>query len=115
MTDNMVDVGKVGDIADGEGLKVPKDELGTIDDVGVFLDGDTYFAIDNTCTHELADLTEGWVENCIVECPLHAARFDLRTGAVLSPPAPKSVNAHQVTIVGDRIMLTVNPASLAVS
>ncbi|WP_432084610.1 bifunctional 3-phenylpropionate/cinnamic acid dioxygenase ferredoxin subunit, partial [Streptomyces sp. WAC 04229] len=42
-------------------------------------DGDLY-AIDDTCSHQDASLSEGWLEGCLVECPLHAASFDLRTG-----------------------------------
>ena len=113
MGDALVDVGAADDLADGEGFKVARARLGTTDDVGIFRDGDDFYALDNTCTHELADLTEGWIEQCQVECPLHAARFDLRTGEALSPPASKPVNAHRVEIVDGRILLAVNPASLA--
>lgn len=115
MEDEFVDVGGASDLGDGEGLRVPRERLGTIDDVGIFRDGDEFFAIDNTCTHELASLTEGWIEQCMVECPLHAAKFDLRTGAALSLPAERPVRAHRVTIVDDRIMLAVDPASLSPS
>ena len=45
------------------------------------------FAIDDTCTHQDASLADGWLEGCEIECPLHASRFNLRTGAVDAPPA----------------------------
>jgi nitrite reductase/ring-hydroxylating ferredoxin subunit len=48
--------------------------------VGVFeIDGD-YFAIGNVCTHAFALLTNGFQEGCLVECPLHAGFFDIRSG-----------------------------------
>ena len=47
------------------------------------------FALDDTCTHQDASLADGWVEGCEVECPLHALKFDLRTGAVDAPPAKR--------------------------
>ncbi len=64
------------------------------------------FAIDDTCTHQDASLADGWVEDCEVECPLHASRFDLRTGAVDAPPAKIGVRAHTVTLDGGDIFVT---------
>ena len=65
----------------------------------------TVFAIDDTCTHQDASLADGWLEGCEVECPLHASRFDLRTGAVDAPPAKVAIRTHQVAIVDDQIWL----------
>ncbi len=56
------------------------------------------FAIDDTCTHQDASLSDGWVEDCMVECPLHSACFDLRTGMPSGPPASKPVRTHKVSI-----------------
>ena len=56
-------------------------------------DDGAVYAIDDTCTHQDASLADGWLEGCAVECPLHASRFDLRTGAVDAPPAKAGV-AH---------------------
>ncbi|MFF9121435.1 bifunctional 3-phenylpropionate/cinnamic acid dioxygenase ferredoxin subunit [Streptomyces massasporeus] len=60
-------------------------------------DGDLY-AIDDTCTHQDASLSEGWLEGCLVECPLHAASFDLRTGVPTCLPARRPVRTHRVTV-----------------
>ncbi|MCH8627989.1 bifunctional 3-phenylpropionate/cinnamic acid dioxygenase ferredoxin subunit [Arsenicicoccus piscis] len=60
-------------------------------------DGAVY-ALDDTCTHQDASLADGWVEDCRVECPLHASTFDLRTGGVDQPPAKVGVRAHAVTV-----------------
>ena len=56
------------------------------------------FAIDDTCTHQDASLADGWLEGCEVECPLHASKFDLRTGKVDAPPAKIGVRAHRATV-----------------
>ena len=72
----MIYVGELADIPDGESVRVQ----GSVA-IAVFnVDGDLY-AIDDTCTHQDASLSDGWLEGCAVECPLHAACFDLRTGA----------------------------------
>ena len=40
-----------------------------------------YYAVENNCTHQKAELTQGRIRNCFLSCPLHGVRFDLRTGA----------------------------------
>ncbi|MFD6414578.1 bifunctional 3-phenylpropionate/cinnamic acid dioxygenase ferredoxin subunit, partial [Nocardia asteroides] len=60
-------------------------------------DGDLY-AIDDTCSHQDASLSEGWLEGCLVECPLHAASFDLRTGLPTCLPARRAVRTHRVGV-----------------
>ncbi|MEZ2389385.1 bifunctional 3-phenylpropionate/cinnamic acid dioxygenase ferredoxin subunit [bacterium RCC_150] len=63
------------------------------------------FALDDTCTHQDASLTDGWVEDCWVECPLHASKFNLRTGAADAPPAKLPVRVHEVVVVDGQIMV----------
>jgi 3-phenylpropionate/trans-cinnamate dioxygenase ferredoxin subunit len=48
---------------------------------------DGLFSTDNVCTHEFALLSEGWLENGTIECPLHGALFDVKTGRVERGPA----------------------------
>ena len=73
-------------------------------------DGGIY-AIDDTCTHQDASLADGWLEGCEVECPLHASRFDLRTGRVDAPPAKKPVRTHEVTVEGGEVYITLSDAA----
>ena len=56
-------------------------------------------AIDNVCTHDGGVLGEGELEDCLVECPRHGARFDLLTGEVKALPAVFPVNAYPVRVV----------------
>jgi 3-phenylpropionate/trans-cinnamate dioxygenase ferredoxin subunit len=74
-------------------------------------DDGEFFAIDDTCTHQDASLADGWLEGCEVECPLHASRFDLRTGAVDAPPAKRPVRTHEVTVVDGEIYVTLSDAA----
>lgn len=48
--------------------------------IGVFFVDENYFAIENVCPHAYALLTEGFIEDQTVECPLHEAIFDIQTG-----------------------------------
>ena len=72
-----------------------------IDDVPVAIfncDGHL-FAVDDTCTHEEASLSEGeLVDECTVECPLHGAQFDLRSGKALCLPATAPVRTYEVIV-----------------
>ena len=63
------------------------------------------FATDNICTHAYARLSDGWLDGTTIECPLHAARFDICTGAVLDPPATEDLKTYPVRIAGDEIQI----------
>lgn len=64
-----------------------------------------FFAIDDTCTHEEASLCEGELFGDIVECPLHGAAFNVRTGEVEAFPAVVPVETYQVRIVDGEIQV----------
>ena len=63
------------------------------------------FATDNICTHAYARLSDGWLDGELIECPLHAARFDVRTGKVLDPPATEGLKTYPVRIVDGEIQV----------
>ncbi len=63
----------------------------------------TWGAIDNVCTHDGGVLGEGELEDCLVECPRHGARFELRTGEVKALPAVFPVNAYPVRVVNGQV------------
>ena len=65
----------------------------------------SFFATDNICTHAYARLSDGWLDGELIECPLHAARFDVRTGKVLDPPATEDLKTYPVRVVGDEIQV----------
>ncbi len=67
----------------------------------------SYYAIDDACPHRGASLAEGDVAGNEVTCPWHGARFDMSSGAHLSPPAPRGVTAYKVQVVGDEIQIDV--------
>lgn len=75
-------------------------------EIAIFhLPGGEFRATDNVCSHEYALLTEGWMENGCIECPLHAAQFDIRTGKALSAPADVDLAVFAVKIEGDDILV----------
>ncbi|MGE5236951.1 MAG: Rieske (2Fe-2S) protein [Acidobacteriota bacterium] len=94
-------VARVGDIPDGEGRVFEVD--GT--EVAVFNCRGEYLAVAALCTHAEAYLHEGSLDRvrCTVECPLHGAEFDIRTGRVLTPPAEEPLEVFTVRLDGDAI------------
>jgi len=68
------------------------------------LDGQVY-ALDDVCSHALALLSQGFIENGAVECPLHGARFDIATGRCLSPPATVDLRSYAVRVEGGDIFV----------
>ncbi len=63
--------------------------------------------MENICTHAHAYLHEGSVDRvrCTVECPLHGAEFDLRSGAALTPPAEQPLRTLLVRVVGGEVQV----------
>mgnify|MGYP001231159543 CR=1 FL=1 len=96
-------VARAKDVPPGKALTVDVEGLR----IAVFNINGTYYAIADTCPHAGASLAEGDVDGCTVECPLHSVRFDLESGAVLSPPAERNVAAYQVRVAGDELQIQV--------
>jgi len=65
--------------------------------------GDEVFAIGDVCSHYDASLSEGEITDFKIECWLHGAEFDLRTGEALTPPAVAPVKTYSVTVDGDSV------------
>ena len=76
--------------------------------VAVFKVGDDYYAIQNMCSHSEANLADGEVYDCKVECPLHGAEFDLKTGEALTLPATKPVTVFTTKVDGDSLVIKEN-------
>lgn len=65
--------------------------------------GGEVFAINDVCSHSDASLSEGEVSDFKIECWLHGAEFDLRTGEALTPPAVAPIKTYPVTVDGDSV------------
>ena len=71
--------------------------------IAVFnLDGACY-GIEDACPHSGGPLSEGCVSGTSVSCPWHGADFDIKTGAVLSPPAFEGVKSYKIVVEGNDI------------
>jgi 3-phenylpropionate/trans-cinnamate dioxygenase ferredoxin subunit len=96
--------------------EVPIGEVRVVEAAGKSLalghcDDGTWGAIDNVCTHDGGVLGEGELDDCLVECPRHGARFDLLTGEVKALPAVFPVNAYPVRVVNGEVQVDLGVAT----
>jgi 3-phenylpropionate/trans-cinnamate dioxygenase ferredoxin subunit len=78
--------------------------------IALYRSAGEFFATDNRCTHAEASMSEGYLEDGCIECPLHQARFDIRTGKALCAPATVDLRTHSVRREGDEIYVA-DPAT----
>jgi len=100
-----VKVAQVSEIKPGEMISV---EVGSEQVLLANVDGSIH-AVDDTCSHAYASLSEGDLNGVEVECPLHGGTFNVTTGEPMGPPADESVRVYKVQIEGDDIL--VGPAN----
>lgn len=99
----LVKVAEVTEIPEGQAKKV----LVKRQKIAIFHVDGSFYAIDDTCTHAEASLSEGEIMGCQVACPLHGAKFDIKTGEALTFPAVTPVDTYKVVVEGNDILLEV--------
>jgi MocE subfamily Rieske [2Fe-2S] domain protein len=67
--------------------------------IAVYKAQGNFYATQDVCTHEHAYLSDGVVVDCVVECPFHQGRFDVRSGAALSAPVIVPLRTFPVRVV----------------
>jgi anthranilate 1,2-dioxygenase ferredoxin subunit len=93
------DVGGEGLVAEGEVVAVSAGGK----PVALFMEDGGYYALYDLCTHGETPLSDGWVEDGCIECPLHQGRFCIKTGEAVSAPVHEPVATFEVRIRGGRI------------
>jgi nitrite reductase/ring-hydroxylating ferredoxin subunit len=94
-------VARKSELAEGEMVGAAVGEK----QVAVYLIGGEFYATDNICTHAYACLTDGYLEDGIIECPLHAGRFEVKTGKALGAPVTKDIAVFPVKLEGDDVLV----------
>ena len=98
-------VAREGELPPGEWRTADLDGTAVV----VFNIDGKYYAIEDVCTHDGGQLTGGRIDGDVIECPRHGARFCVRTGEALTPPAyeptdtfPVRVNDGEIQVRDDR-------------
>lgn len=96
-----VAVATVDEIGNGERMILDIDG----DPIAIFNIAGKYFAIMDVCSHDDGPVAEGPLDEYDIECPRHGARFDVRSGKVLSLPAVVDIPAYPVRVEDDEIQI----------
>jgi 3-phenylpropionate/trans-cinnamate dioxygenase ferredoxin subunit len=99
MAAEWIDAGPAADLAEGEAISIPAGRRM----IAVARSQGAYFAIEDICTHDGAALTGGAIEGTQIICPRHGARFCLKTGEALTPPAYEPVRVFDTKIEGGHL------------
>jgi nitrite reductase/ring-hydroxylating ferredoxin subunit len=91
------------DVTPGAALKVEIADL----TLAVFNVGGAFFVTDDPCTHGPGSLSEGTIEDDIVECNFHNGQFNIRTGEVVSPPCMVPIRTYPALVVDDKVTIEV--------
>ncbi|MDR5712971.1 bifunctional 3-phenylpropionate/cinnamic acid dioxygenase ferredoxin subunit [Nesterenkonia flava] len=101
-----VDLGPAEQLPEGEVMQVTAETSGYTEDIAVVHAEDGgFYALDDVCSHEAVSLSDGYVEEDTLECPMHASAFCLKTGVPETPPAMTPVKTHRVTVEDGHLIL----------
>lgn len=76
--------------------------------IAVCRTGGRYHAVHDVCTHEYAMLSDGYLEDGCIECPLHQGRFELASGKATAPPAIEPIKVYAVKVEGGRVLVEID-------
>jgi nitrite reductase/ring-hydroxylating ferredoxin subunit len=74
-------------------------------ELAVYRVGGAFYATDDQCTHARARLSEGYLQDNVIECPLHQGSFHIPSGRALRAPARVAVRTYPVRVVGGRVQV----------
>jgi nitrite reductase/ring-hydroxylating ferredoxin subunit len=103
MAEHFVTVAKKGFLEPGELMYVEVDDEPVC---LINLNGELH-AINDTCTHEDASLSDGTIDGNDIECPLHGGVFNILTGDPVAFPVVVPIEKYAVRVVGDEVQVSV--------
>lgn len=103
---------KIGPVSEFEDLEAGKLVEVSGQSVAVFNIAGRYYAIENTCPHRGGPLADGMMAGEEVICPWHGARFNVKTGAVMGPPAQQGVKSFPVRVNGSDLEVELDASSV---
>ena len=98
-----IELCSTADVTPGAALKVETEGL----ELAVFnLDG-AFYVTDDLCTHGPGSLSEGYIEDDVVECNFHNGQFNIRTGEVVSPPCMVPIKTYPTLVVDGKVTIEI--------
>jgi len=103
MPGKRIELCSTGEVAPGTALKVETEGL----TLAVFNVAGEFFVTDDLCTHGPGSLSEGYLEDDVIECNFHNGQFNVRTGEVVSPPCMVPIKTYPVMVVDEKVTIEV--------
>jgi nitrite reductase/ring-hydroxylating ferredoxin subunit len=101
MSGKRIELCSTDEVAPGTALKVETEGL----TLAVFNVSGEFYVIDDLCTHGPGSLSEGYIEDDVVECNFHNGQFNIRTGEVVAPPCMIPVKTYPVLVVDGKVTI----------
>jgi len=91
------------DVAPGAALKVEIEDMA----LAVFNVDGQFYVTDDACTHGPGSLSEGYIEDDVVECNFHNGQFNIRTGEVVSPPCMIPMKTYPASVANGKVVIEI--------
>ena len=95
------DVGSSEDVSEDMPLTAKVGER----EIGVFMHGGRFYAMEDVCPHAYALLSQGFMMGEEVECPLHGARFNITSGKCTQEPGGRDLRTYPVKVEDGRVLV----------
>lgn len=96
--------GTTSDVSDDLPLSTKIEER----EIGIYLVGGSYYALEDVCPHAYALLSQGFVEGEEIECPLHGAKFHIPTGRCTKEPGGRDLKSFPVRVEGESVLVGID-------
>jgi nitrite reductase/ring-hydroxylating ferredoxin subunit len=100
---NRIELCSTADVAAGGALRVEAGELM----LAVFNVSGAFYVTDDNCTHGPGSLSEGYIEDDVVECNFHNGQFNIRTGEVVAPPCMVPIKTYPAIVEDGKVFIEV--------
>jgi nitrite reductase/ring-hydroxylating ferredoxin subunit len=100
---NRIELCSTAKIAAGSALRVETGDLV----LAVFNVGGAFYVTDDNCTHGPGSLSEGYIDDDVVECNFHNGQFNIRTGEVVSPPCMVPIKTYPAIVEDGKVFIEV--------
>lgn len=98
-----IELCNTSDVDVGGAVRVERDDL----ILAVFnVDGE-FFVTDDACTHGPGSLSEGYIEDDVVECNFHNGQFNIKTGEVVAPPCMIPIKTYRTVVENGKVFIEV--------
>jgi nitrite reductase/ring-hydroxylating ferredoxin subunit len=98
-----IELCNTSDVEVGSALRVERDDL----TLAVFNIEGEFFVTDDACTHGPGSLSEGYIEDDIVECNFHNGQFNIKTGEVVAPPCMIPIKTYKTAVKNEKVFIEI--------